>query len=417
MPEHERRIVIVLLNARLVACAAFTGRTGLDDGWPLPRVVSVGHDVRRYLRLRFTNAEEHRAEIICYPRRSISAHPQTGGKVRATGSVEDDLLLCRAADAGKRDDAIHRVLGRRVWLAAQNGKRGSAVRPRETAIQRLIAVEGAHDVGTQIAQLHAISDLVARIDGVCQKIARLVEREIADVSDVDHAARRERDDKKVRAFDAARRRRRSAPRPTSPASRCTVRRAARRLGAVAVERDHLRLVAGEREAANLVELGLLTSRQIEDGNLVLRGTPLLAEALRLALRRIDAEGDEPGVAGDGERRARRGPKWISRCRGRLADREPLLGRAIGGLPDDDRRVSFVRRENVGKPLPIVRDRRRSDRFPRLEVRGGELLRPGGARGGSRYGGCLRLLSHGAGRHENERDEEERVATGGHANSQ
>src|SRR5206468_1880517 len=121
-----------------------------------------------------------------------------------------------------------------------------------------------------------------------------------------------------------------------------VRRGARRLGAVPVQRDHLRPVAGEREAADLVVFGLLSRGEIDNGHLVLHRTSLLAEASGFALRRIDRESHELRVARDRQRRRRSAGERVPLRRRWLTDREALLRRAVGGLPDDNRRVALVR---------------------------------------------------------------------------
>ena len=78
-----------------------------------------------------------------------------------------------------------RVLERTVGHRSHDRECITAVRPRQPAIERLLAIQRAHDTGCQVAYLHAISHLITLIDGVREVVARFVECEFAN--------RRERD--------------------------------------------------------------------------------------------------------------------------------------------------------------------------------------------------------------------------------
>ena len=88
---------------------------------------------------------------------------------------------------------------------------------------------------------------------------------------------------------------------------------------------------------------------------------------------------------DGEWRpcsCRGGARWTSRNRGHLTDLETMLP-ALSCGAQHDFGVALVGHELVREPVAVVRERRRTDAFPSLDVGGGE--RAGGA--GRRWGGC------------------------------
>src|SRR5947209_4724096 len=98
------------------------------------------------------NTEEHRCEIIGDARCAIGTHLHAAWEIGASRRIEDRFLLCGGPDAREADDAIKRILRRRVGLAAQHRERRATIGPRESTIQRLLAIERTHDVGTEIAK-------------------------------------------------------------------------------------------------------------------------------------------------------------------------------------------------------------------------------------------------------------------------
>src|SRR5689334_7895709 len=155
-----------------------------------------------------------------------------------------------------------------------------------------------------------------------------------------------------------------------------------------MERQHLWLLTTESKTANVLEFGLLASGEIQHRDLVVSGTTLLPEPARLALRWIHGERKKARIAGDRDDGSSGPAEEVRRPGGQLADRETPLGRAVRRLPDDDRRVAFVRREHIGEPLPVSGEHRCADRAPGAKIGWSHLLR---ARDGSRV---LRLLRRG-----------------------
>ncbi len=278
VPENERRILLRrIVDARLVDRAAHPRSAGLDHRAPAP-----GEQPIRRL-LRFVNSEIDRRQVFGEPRRTIHRDRHVFRELGVCRRVEHGLLRSRRRNAGERDDRVDRVTSGRIDAAAEHGERVEAVRPDEVPIQRPIRVDGTHDVGLHVAQLNAVADRVARVDRVRQPIAAVVKSELGDVADVHRLAVGEVVEQQIRALGTAGRR--GGTRGSSTASRGAVRRVACRSGRSfrrRLNREPGRLVAVERVASHAVEFFLLTRREIDQRQLVLRRRRLRGAIGRLS---------------------------------------------------------------------------------------------------------------------------------------
>ncbi len=324
--------------------------------------------------------------------------------------VEDGLLHGGRRDVGEGDDRVDGVTRGRIDAAAEHGERVEAVRPNEVPIQRPIRVDGTHDIGLHVAQLNAVADGVARVDRVRQPIAAVVEAELGDVADVHRFAVGEVVEQEIRALGAAGRG--VTARGSSAASRGAVRCIARRSGRSfrrRLNREPGRLVAVERVASHAVEFFLLTRREIDQRELVLRrrrlrgaigrlssastaattaATRTAAPSATVRRRRIHSERRPARVRADRERatpgirrRATSSATTAATSGVGAADRERELFVVRPRRTNDHVRVTLIRRENVGEPFAVVRQHRRTNGLPRLEICRLQLLgRPADRRG-------------------------------------
>ena len=359
VPEDERRVVVVGRHGGLVDRAACTGCAGLHDGRPVRVRVGVGHERRGLLLLRVANAEVHDRKIVGPSWRAVGADLHAGwnaGRLR----IDDDLARRAARNARERDEREHRVLGRAVGNSAQHRECRPAVGPREATIEAALAVERPHDVGLHVAKLNAVAEPVACVDGVREEFAGLVEGELGDIADVHRLAGGQVVEEQVRAFNA----RRSGGRAWS--RRWRGRSA---LGGIRLHGEPSRLLARKGEAAHLVELLLLTRREVDEGDLVVARATLRLESLGFLRRGVHGEGREARRRRDDERSTggnRRGARRSRHWRGELADLEAML-LALVRRTQHHFRVAIVRRELIGEPVAVVGEALRADALPRLDV--------------------------------------------------
>ena len=366
MPENQRRILVVGRDLRLVHRAACTWRSRLHHRWPIGRGSIGEHRRARLLLLRILDPEVDSREILGPSRRAVRADHH---RARHAGGLRIDDGLGGARNVRESNERIERILRDAVRNAAENGERRSAVGPREPAIQTALAVERLHDVRLHVAQLDTVAESVARVDGVGEEFAGVVECELTDVADVHHLAGGEIVEQKIGAFDTRRR--------GGTSCWCTSRSAA--FSRIRLHREPTGLFTGEGEATHLVELLLLARRDVHECQLVVQRPALRLETLRFLRCRIDAEGHELRRRRDDQRRSSRcGTRGTSHRRGRLTDLKAML-LALARGPQHHLGIAIVRRKLVGEPVAVIGQRLTADVLPRLDVGGGE-----------RTGGCCAL---------------------------
>ena len=238
MPEHERRIVVRRVdNARLVDRAAGAGRARLNDGTPSTRVSDSSAVRRSLFASRMPKNTVVKSSEMRGARSEATRIP--AGKSECCAGSKTIFFGVGSVRAREAQNREQRVARKRVDLSAKHGDRQSAVDPREAAIERAIRIDRANDVRAKVAKLHAVPDLIARVDRVCETFARIVEAEFRDVANVDRVARRQAVENEVSPIHSTGRRSRAAaphldpPRPLparhssalpargSSASRCT----------------------------------------------------------------------------------------------------------------------------------------------------------------------------------------------------
>src|SRR5439155_7141792 len=185
--------------------------------------------------------------------------------------------------------------------------------------------------------------LIARVDGISEPLAGIVESEFRHVADVYHLAARQIVQHEVRALGATWCRRRAC----AASGRCAS--AGRGVGGVGItlHREPPRLVTVEGKATHLVEFFLLAGGEVDERHLVVArrrrrrctasAATSAATATRAAtrLRRIDSESRPPRIRRDHERRTTAcaravGSGWAAATGAArlLADREAHF---LGGL--------------------------------------------------------------------------------------
>ena len=243
-------------------------------------------------------------------------------------------------------------------------ERRQRVGPGQAAVRRALGgVDAAHGAARHVTQLHAVAQLVGRVDGVGQPATALVERELAHVAHVEHRGGAELVQHQVAA---ARRPRGTAGGTVGGTAACGrgATGAVAAAGCVAVQGDPARCLTGERDGAHLVDF---PAARRSPGS---PAWPCPAGLARLPqLSAVSAGGPRQecrplAVCRQGERRigpgvARRG----SAARGRRRD-----------LAQDHLGVALVGHERVAEPLAVV-----AELLPANGLPGRDILR--------RDGGC------------------------------
>ena len=251
--------------------------------------------------------------------------------------------------------------------------------------------------GLHVAELDAVAGLVGRVDDERQVASRLVEGELGHVADVEVAPGGQVAQDEVRALRpvagrarAAGRLRRRAPEP-EPRPHAGRAAGRRRL----LQRNPAAALAGEREAADVLNRHVLARRQVEQLHLGLDGPALPPEPLALGARlgytmnATHFESSEKPQRRRWRARLTRPARAAAGHGRRLAHRELVDLVAVGRL-DEHVAVAFHGRHAVGEPAPVVRERRGADVLPGDDV--GQLHGPR-RRGSGR--GRLGLLPAGA----------------------
>ncbi len=187
------------------------------------------------------------------------------------------------------------VAQRAIVGPLEHGEAVAFLRPHEPFVARVAVVEDCHRSAAHVAQLHAVADLVLRVDRPRQQVAVLREGEVSDVADAELLPARELAQDEIGAARAI--------------GRCAGRTAGRLWGAtraaafgrasgagclrrLTLESDPGRRVAREREAADARILALLARREIDDCHAALHGPPQAAKPLRIAAGGISCKRDK-----------------------------------------------------------------------------------------------------------------------------
>ena len=287
VPENERGILVISRDGGLVDGAARPRRARLRHRRP-GRRRRIGQHRRGRLLLRVADSEIDRREIRGPPRGAVGADLHSDRESGDGSCVHDRLLRHAAPDARERHEHERRVPGRAVHRASQDGEREAAVRPCEATVEALLAVNRLDHIGLHGAKLNAVAEPVARVDGIGEVLARLIKGELGDVADIDRLTSREIVEQQIRALRPIRYRARA----TGSRRRCAG------VGGIPLHRDPPGLLAGEGEAAHLVELLLVACRQIDQTELVEQRATLRLQSLRVLRRGIDCERRETGGRGN-----------------------------------------------------------------------------------------------------------------------
>ena len=194
--------------------------------------------------------EQQRRHVFGEARRAVGGDRHSSRKAGVLRRVENRFGRRRRRDVGEPYDGIDRVVCGGIWTAAQHGERVDAVRPGEMPVERAIGVDRADNVSAHVAELHAVADLVVRVDRVGEPLARMVEAEVGHVADVHHVAGCELVEDEIAALLA--------------------RLAGGRCGLSDLHGDPGRRVAVECGAAHAVELLFHAGAEVDETELVLR---------------------------------------------------------------------------------------------------------------------------------------------------
>ena len=286
-----------------------------------------------------------------------------------------------------RDDG--RVLVRTTGVAdhAERGERVRRVAPDEAAVLPLPNVEWTRDARRQLPDLHAVAEVTRRAHRVGDPIAGVVERELRHVADRNGCASSEIHQFQHRSGRA----RAGARRNRSRTCTCTRTRTAACACACTRRRtvqhgEPIGLVTCEMEAAHALELALRSRRQLDDGQFrtgsggsaCCRGrttaaTPASPAAPAGARARVLEKRHPLVVSGDGWVRGTSRAAASARGAGRgttgrgIPDRKAQFPRAGRRSAHHDFGVAFVRREDVGKPPAVIRERRRANPLPGEQI--------------------------------------------------
>ena len=315
---------------------------------------------------------------------AVAAHHQPA---RHSGRLRGYFhgLLTRARRVRPCDDG--RVLVRTAGVAdyAERGERVRRVAPDEAAVLPLPNVEWTRDARRQLSHLHAVAEVTRRAHRVGDPIAGVVERELRHVTDRNRCASSE-----IHQFQHRSGRARAGARRGSSCTRactrpCTCTRACAPRRTVQ-HGEPIGLVTRETEAAHALELALRSRRQLDDGQFrtdsggsagcrgrTTAATPASPAAPGGVRARILEKRHPLVVSGDGRVRGTSRAAASARGAGRgttgrgIPDRKAQFPRAGRRSAHHDFGVAFVRREDVGKPPAVIRERRRANPLPGEQI--------------------------------------------------
>ena len=259
----------------------------------------------RYRRRGHAKADREAVHLLQPAWRALGAHFHAVGQCRRAAVPHRDHLLRRRANTRDRSGGPRGVDRRAVDRALEIREGGKAVGPRQAAVQRLAGVDRFHGTTREITQLHAVAQLVARVDGVAEPAAFVVEREVAHVAHVEAGVGAQLVQQQVGAFHACRTAAdriaahaggAGARQTTTTTTAAAATTTAVRFRRVGLHRHPLGRITAERKATDLVELARLAGGEIHQAEPRLHRATLAAHALLIDRLGIDQHRGPVAVA-------------------------------------------------------------------------------------------------------------------------
>ena len=136
------------------------------------------------------DAKEQRLAVVRPPGIAVGAHGHALGERGVRARIVRDLLTRRTERVPEAENHVALVAQAPVFGAFEHGEGISRLAPREALVGGRAAVERRHRAARHVAELHAVTGFVLRVDGPGERLPILREREVADVADIElHSAR------------------------------------------------------------------------------------------------------------------------------------------------------------------------------------------------------------------------------------
>ena len=134
--------------------------------------------------------QEDRPPILRPARRAVLGHPGCGRHLGAFARVQHEGLGVLAVQIAPGQHDVRGVLVLLVAVGLEDHQVGRLVAPAQVPVGRLVGVQLPHAAGDGIVELHAVVDLVVRVDRHGQQVSLVLPRHLIDVAVADRGTRR-----------------------------------------------------------------------------------------------------------------------------------------------------------------------------------------------------------------------------------